>query len=292
MAASVYPTESELDGILVGPQSVTWGRASDVRLYLVILYPLLLQVAHPTVGAGVRDFSDFEQRPWERLLRTIDYVSLLVYGGRDAAGAGRRLRELHKRFKGVRADGKRYSALEPDAYAWVHATLLETYVAGHAHLGSPMTPAETECFYREYRGLGRLIGVGERDLPEDWAGFRSYFERTVRETLVRTESVDRVLRAVRYAAAPPVPLPQLLWRAIRVPAHRALWLGGLGLMDPSLRERLGVRWRKVDEVQFRTLGAASRAIGHAMPMRARVVGPQQLRWRRDAIAHGPLGADA
>ena len=57
-----------------------------------MLYPLLLQVAHPTVGAGVHDYSDFEQRPWDRLMKTIDYVSLLVYGGRDAAAAGRRLR--------------------------------------------------------------------------------------------------------------------------------------------------------------------------------------------------------
>ena len=71
-----------------------------------MLYPLLLQVAHPTVGAGVRDYSDFEQRPWNRLLRTIDYVSLLVYGGRDAIAAGRRLRDVHKRFRGVREDGR------------------------------------------------------------------------------------------------------------------------------------------------------------------------------------------
>ena len=55
-----------------------------MRLYAVMLYPLLLQVAHPTVAAGVRDYSDFERRPWDRLMRTLDYVSLLVYGGPDA----------------------------------------------------------------------------------------------------------------------------------------------------------------------------------------------------------------
>ena len=85
----------------------------------------------------MRDFSDFERRPWHRLLRTVDDVTLLVYGGPQAITAGRRLRELHKRFTGIREDGRRYHALEPDAYAWVHATLIDTYVTGHAYFGTP-----------------------------------------------------------------------------------------------------------------------------------------------------------
>ncbi len=146
MPAGLYPSEAELDGLLTGPDSVAWRCTSDVRLYAAMLYPLLLQVAHPTVGAGVSDYSDFERRPWDRLLRTIDYVSLLVYGGRDAVPAGRRLREMHGQFKGIREDGQRYHALEPDAYAWVHATLIDTYVAGHAAFGRPMRPQAVEQF--------------------------------------------------------------------------------------------------------------------------------------------------
>jgi uncharacterized protein (DUF2236 family) len=288
---SPFPAATEVDELLLGPESVAWQIASDARLYLVMLYPLLLQVAHPTVGAGVRDFSDFDRRPWNRLMRTLDYVSLLVYGGRDAAGAGRRLRALHKGFQGMREDGRRYYALEPDAYAWVHATLLHTYVAGHAQFGRPMEGAERERFYREYRGLGRLVGVRERDLPPDWDGFQRYFERNVRTELVHTESVDRVLHAVRHAAPPPVPIPIPLWRAIRLPARRGLWLGGIGLMDPSLRARLGIMWTGADELSFRALGKLSRQLTPVMPRRLRIMGPDQLRWRRDAIASTWLDAD-
>src|ERR1700738_3799736 len=132
MTDVLFPGGAELDRILVGPESVTWRSTSDARLYAVMLYPLLLQVAHPTVGAGVSDYSDFERRPWDRLLRTIDYVSLLVYCGPDAAPAGRRRRDVHNGFKGTRPDGQRYYALEPKAYAWVHAPLIDTYVRGHA----------------------------------------------------------------------------------------------------------------------------------------------------------------
>jgi uncharacterized protein (DUF2236 family) len=288
----VFPSENELDGILVGPDSIAWRATSDVRLYAVMLYPLLLQVAHPTVGAGVRDYSDFERRPWDRLLRTIDYVSLLVYGGADAPRAGRRLRELHARFTGVREDGEHYHALEPEAYAWVHATLIETYIAGHARFGRPMRRAEIEQFYGEYRRLGRLIGVRERDLPGSWLGFCTYFERMITEELLRTEAVDRVLHTISHAPAPPMPIPPLLWSALRLPASRLLWLGGLGLMRPELRRRLGVSWNRLDTLQFTALGRLSRGLTPLMPEPLRVTGPGELRWRREEIATGPLGAGA
>jgi uncharacterized protein (DUF2236 family) len=286
----LFPSDDEAQRLLLGPDSVSWRFGSDVRMYAVMLYPLLLQVAHPTVGAGVRDYSDFEKRPWDRLLRTLDYVNLLVYGGAEAIAAGRRLRAIHKTFRGTHTDGRPYYALEPEAYAWVHATLLETYVAGHAHFGRPMRPSEINRFYDEYRGLGRLIGVREGDLPPTWAQFRAYFEQTVRTRLERTESVERVLGSVMHAARPPVPMPETIWKATRLPASRVLWLGGLGLMKPQLRRRLGVRWSALDESAFRALGAMSRGLEPVLPMRLKVMGPAHLRWRRREIATGPLGA--
>jgi uncharacterized protein (DUF2236 family) len=290
--SSPFPTEAESAELIVGPDSVAWRIGSDARLYFVMLYPLLLQVAHPTVGAGVDDYSDFEERQWDRLLRTLDYVCLLVYGGREAIAAGRRLRAFHGRFQGIREDGTPYHALEPDAYAWVHATLLMAFVAGHAHFGLRLTRREIEQFYREYRGLGRLIGVGEHDLPPDWTRFREYFDRTAASTLVRTSAVGRVLTAVKNPAPPPVRLPAALWRAIRIPPRRALWLGGGGLMEPELRTRLGIPWGRVAQAEFGALGAACRAATPVMPRALRVTGPAQLRWRREAIARGPLGAQA
>jgi uncharacterized protein (DUF2236 family) len=287
---SLFPTDDEIDGLLVGPQSLTWQFGSDVRLFLTMVYPLLLQVAHPTVGAGVRDYSDFERRPWNRLFGTLDYLLVLQYGGQDAVAMGRRLRELHKGFKGVKPDGERYYALEPPAYAWVHATLLDAYVSAHAQFGRPMGQDQVERFYREYLGLGRLVGVRDGDLPADWRGFRAYFDRTVDEELAHTESVDRVLGALRHVALPDVPfVPELVWKAMSLPAARALYVCGVGLLAPRMRERLGVRWRARDEREFRMIGAATRRLTPVMPKQLLVSGPAQLRWRREAIARGPLG---
>jgi uncharacterized protein (DUF2236 family) len=292
MAGRLFPSDAELDQLLLGPDSVAWHATSDLRLNVALLYPLLLQVAHPTVDAGVMDYSDFERRPWDRLLRTVDYVSLLVYGGREAVAAGRRLRELHKRFRGIRPDGTSYSALEPDAYAWVHATLLDTYVRAHARFGTPMTPEETRRFYAEYRGLGRLIGVRERDLPPTWPEFCAYFRRTARTKLERTISVERVLNVLDHATAPPAPISGRLWPLLRMPARRAMWLGGVGLIEPPVRRRLNLGWSPVDEAQFRALGLILRGVGPVMPEHLRVTGPGHLRWRHDVIAAGPLGSAA
>jgi uncharacterized protein (DUF2236 family) len=288
--SGVFPSEDEIDRLIVGPESITWQFTSDVRLFFAPLYALLLQVAHPTVAAGVRDYSDFDMRPLERLLRTVDYLVLLQYGGREAAAVGRRLRDLHTHLRGVRADGQRYHALEPAAYAWVHATLLETYVRGHERFGRPMTCAQLHRFYREYVGLGRLVGVGQEDLPASWEGFRAYFDRMVDGELSHNETVDRVLQTARKPAGPQLPhVPEALWRAVGLPGARLMYLGGVGLLPAVLRERLRISWSRREELQFRTLAASSRALEHVLPRRLKVMGPTQLRWRRRVIAQGPFG---
>jgi uncharacterized protein (DUF2236 family) len=290
MTATIYPHPAELGDILVvGPDSITWQRTSDVRLQFVMIYALLLQVAHPTVGAGVHDYSDFELRPWTRLLRTIDYVTLLVYGGEQAVGAGRRLRELHRGFRGTREDGRRYHALEPDAYAWVHATLIEAFVTGHATFGSRLSAEETDRFYGEFRRLGRLVGVRERDLPPTWREFRVYFERMTAEELIRTDAVARVLAALRFIPPPPAAIPRGLWGAVRIPIGGALRLGAAGPMTPALRARLGINWSRLDEARFRALSGVSRGLTPVLPGSLKVTGPDQLRLRQAAIDRGPLG---
>jgi uncharacterized protein (DUF2236 family) len=101
---------------------------------------------------GERDFSRFEAEPGDRLLRSIEYVNLSAYGGAEAPLVGKRLRAAHESFRGVNADGSRYHALEPEAYAWVHATLADGIVAGQAMLGSPLDAEETE--------RARITGLG------------------------------------------------------------------------------------------------------------------------------------
>src|SRR5437870_6091858 len=132
-AATVMPPPGEWHALVPRPGSITWRRASDARLLIAAGYALLLQVSHPTVGAGVTEHSQFRRDPWGRLLRTLDYTYTMVYGGPRAAGEmGRRIRAMHTRIRGRTPDRRPYHALEPRAYAWVHATLAEAIVSAHA----------------------------------------------------------------------------------------------------------------------------------------------------------------
>lgn len=273
------------------PGSVLWRYGGDVRLISTGAYAILLQVGHPTVGAGVSEHSDFRADPWGRLLRTLDYTYAMTYGGPALGGEmGRRIREMHKRIKGVKSDGERYHALEPEAYAWVHATLAHSIVRGHELLGRSMGPVEVEQFYAEWRLQGELIGVRERDLPETWVEFGDYFERMVAERLERTAAVDEVLESLEAPTRPDLPfLPEAAWRVARIPAAHQIGLITGGLLSPTLRERFGIPWSRTKERELQLLAAASRGITPLLPSALRNVGPGYLRWRREAIAPSRAG---
>jgi uncharacterized protein (DUF2236 family) len=287
----ILPDRREAAALIPPHGGVTRRIAGDARLFAASGYALLLQVCHPTVGAGVTQHSDFKADPWGRLVRTLDYTSSMVYGGPELAWRmGRRVRELHKPIRGVRPDGEPYHALEPGPWAWVHATLAESIVRGHeVFCGPPLTAAETEAFWREWRRMGRLIGVRYEDLPESWPALLAYFDRMVEEQLEDTEAAQDVLASLLSPTAPPLPGLRrgLVWRAVSWPSTKAGFLATVGMLAPALRERLGVKWTGKEQRRFRRMAAISKRVRPLMPPPARRFGDHYLRWRGEAIAGAP-----
>lgn len=293
----VFPAEEEAARLAVGPESITWRRAGDARTMFGAGAALLLQVGHPTVAAGVREHSDFKADPWGRLLRTLDYVHMLVYGGPEAAvGTGRAMRAMHKRIKGTAPDGRHYHALEPEAYAWVHATLAETIVGSHARFGRPLDASQRERFWDEWRGLGRLLGIREQDLPRTWAGFRDYVEELCATRLEPSDVVDDVLESLADPKAPDVrglgAGRGRVWKAVTLPTSHTMRLATIGLLPQTARTRLGLEWTRAMELELNAIGRLSRSTTPVLPRSLRIVGPGYLRWRSDAITRGPFGGAA
>jgi uncharacterized protein (DUF2236 family) len=286
------PSPEEFAELTPTPGSPVWRAASDVRLFAASGYATLLQVAHPTVGAGVHDYSSFLRDPWGRLLRTLDYVNGTIYSGPEVAGEiGARVRAIHKTIKGTKPDGSRYHAMEPDAFAWVHATLAEATTAGHREFIRPMTRVQKQAYWDEWRGVGRLVGVRERDLPEDWGDFETYVDQVIDERLVHNPAVDEVLMALSSPTPPKLPgVNPRVWAVINKPAGWQLRVATVGLMPARLRARLGLPWTSADELAFKAIGAASRASGPVLPARARNFGPTYAQWRRRQIARGDVAS--
>jgi uncharacterized protein (DUF2236 family) len=264
----------------LGPETITWRRAGDVRVLLAAGYALVLQVAHPTVGAGVSEHSSFQRDPWGRLLRTLDYACTMVYGGEAAAReTGARIRATHRQIKGVRPDGQRYSALEPEAYAWVHATLAQGIVIAHERFGRRLGEKQREELWAQWLALGPLLGIRAGDLPADWPGFCRYFDEMTMHRLKRTQAVDEVLAALARPAPPAPELYRPFWPILRMPLAHGVLLSTVGLLSPALRSQLGIRWTRREETELRALAVALRAATPVMPSWLRNTGPGYLRWR-------------
>jgi uncharacterized protein (DUF2236 family) len=286
---STLPSRDEAAELVPPRGGATWRISGDARLFAASGYALLLQVMHPSVGAGVSQHSNFKQDPWGRLLRTLDYTSSMVYGGPELAWeVGRRVRAMHSRIEGVRPDGVRYHALEPGPYAWVHATLAESIVRGHRLFCSRSLPsAEIDRFWLEWRRLGRLVGLGGDVLPETWPELEAYFDEMVERELEDTEAAQDVIAALRDPAAPPLPwLRDPVWRLVRWPWSWAGALATIGMLPPVLRERLSVGWSPTKQVRFRALARLSRTSGPLLPPQAKRFGSSYLRWRNPATAGG------
>lgn len=288
----MLPAPEEYGGLAPAPASPVWREFNDVRMLATAGYATLLQVAHPTVGHGVHQYSSFTRDPWGRLLRTLDYVHGTIYGGPELAGTiGRRVREMHRDIKGVKPDGERYHAMEPGAFAWVHATLAAAIVHGRSVLAQPMSSTEKEEFWRQWLEVGRLVGVRAQDLPADWAGFDPYFERVLSEELEWTPAVPEVMDTITGAAPPNVPgMHPALWRVLRSPMALQLRVTTVGLLPAALRPRLRLSFSRADERAFRALAATSRASGPLLRGPLREFGPHYVRWRSAALARGEVAA--
>jgi uncharacterized protein (DUF2236 family) len=286
VSTPILPDPAEWPALVPGRATITWRRAGDARVLTAAGYALLLQVSHPTVGAGVTEHSSFRQDPWGRLLRTLDYACTMVYGGAEAAGEmGRDIRRRHAQLRGTKADGRRYHALEPEAYAWVHATLAQGIVLAHERFGRRFSDEECEQLWAQWRSLGRLLGIRAGELPGDWSQFAGYFDEMVDRRLERTPATGEVLEALARPAPPELAaIHRPLWPIARTPLSHLLRLTTVGLLTPGLRRRLGVGWSRRDEVELRGLSTTLRAATPLMPAALRNTGPGYLRWRREAMA--------
>lgn len=265
MAGSVRMPPPGAAGPVLPRGCAAWRYFGDFRAILLAGQVLVLQVAHPVVAAGVREHSDYTEDPWTRLARTAASLSIYVYGGPAAAASeARRLWELHRGFTGVRADGRRYSALDPHAYAWVHATLVKMAVDTQDFFGRGMSTVDREEYYAQMREVGRLLGVPERLLPADWTSFTAYYDEMV-DGLGPNETVTTLLHTITAVPKPLRLLPDRWWPPLRDAQARGQLFLIKATLPPRLRERLGLEWTDEQQRRFDRFRRAVRIFAGAVP---------------------------
>ncbi|HMJ02466.1 MAG TPA: oxygenase MpaB family protein [Conexibacter sp.] len=243
---------------LFGPDSVTWRVNRESVLLLGGGRALLLQVAHPSVGAGVEQHSGYREDPWGRLFRTLDVTGRIVFG--DSATverASRRLRGVHRRVQGTIADGRTagaaYDAADHDLLLWVWATLVESALLVYTRYVRPLKVADVEAYYEEQKRFLAACGAPAETAPETYADFMAWYDRMVDEVLEVTPAAREVADAILHPRQFPLPLR---------PAFDVLNLATVGLLPPTLREGYGLSWGPQRE---RVLGAQTALVRRLMP---------------------------
>jgi uncharacterized protein (DUF2236 family) len=243
---------------MVGEDAVIRWVAAEPALIAGGGRALLLQLAHPKVAQGVADHSDFENDPLPRLVGTLDFLTLVVWGTPEAAErAAATVRGIHEHVT-----GPGYFAGDPELQNWVNATLTDTVLDLYARLFGPLPEPVAERYYEDATEVASILGCPREAQPADLAEFRAYFARTVAELKV-TDTARALARAVLEGRR----LPAYLKPAL--PLSRFVTAG---LLPPAIRTQYGLPWTPNRErslrALLRTLGGASHLVPKPIRHRA------------------------
>jgi uncharacterized protein (DUF2236 family) len=272
-------------GSLLDERSVLWRYFGDWRLGLVLGRGLLLQVCHPTIGAGVAEHSIYREDPWGRLRRSLFPIVETIYAA-DGERVGARIRQAHRTIRGTDHHGRRYGAWEPEAYWFVLASALDSVlVMAERYFPDPISTSDRERLVAEMHEVGLRMGLRDRDMPSSWQQFDSCYKRVLAERLENHPTAHEVLRTI--AAAPPpqwLPLRRLFGPAFSLPVGHLITLATVGTLPELVRERLGLAWTPRQERELRSLGATVCTTFRAIPHQRRYMPIARAGFERRANA--------
>ncbi|WP_067974383.1 oxygenase MpaB family protein [Nocardiopsis trehalosi] len=236
-------------------------------------YAIALQVAHPAVGRGVAEHSDFVHRPVDRLRGTLTFVYTVVFGtAAEARRVGLLVRGRHRRVRGPGYDG-----LDPDLQVWVAATLFHGAVALYELSVGPLTRAEKEAALREAAVFATALGCPADRWPADLDAFDAYWAHTL--ATIEVDDTARRLTGQVFA-----PRQRLLGPPMRVQRFIAA-----GLLPPKVRDGLGLSWDPGRQRRFDRMFTVVRTVYPRLPRAVRTL-PRDavLRDMRRRAARGRL----
>lgn len=238
---------------LFGPDSISWRIDREVIVLAGGSCALLLQAAHPVVAAGVTQHSTYATDPFGRLMRTLESSFDVAFGSRSTAEAAiRRVNAIHRSVRGEMPDGTAYTAMDPEALLWVHATLVDTALRVYGRFVAQLSSADEQAYHEEAARVALLLGVSERILPATIEELRAWMSGRMADGTIRvTPEARRIAATVLY---PVRGVPRVAWDA----AH----LISLSTLPEAVRRQYGIGWSAARE---RGVEAIARVTRRALP---------------------------
>jgi uncharacterized protein (DUF2236 family) len=156
---------------------------------------LLMQAAHPVAVRGLLAHSSAIDEPYERLARTAEVMDVVGFGSRaDADRVTRRVRALHRRYK----------VDKPDLLLWVLFSLVDSGLLVYQLYVDSLSDDEQARYWEDYKQVGRLFGLRERDMPDTLDDLREYKREMLEGDVIHVSDWAR-RRARAIVLEPPVP---------------------------------------------------------------------------------------
>jgi len=177
-------------GLCGGPGSMSWEIHADLAsLALGGTAAILMEVLHPSVMHGVYTQSAYREDPTRRARNTLGYVLRTTFGSTPGASAViERVKAMHARVEGTRADGVAYRALDPDLIAWVHTCIPWAVMRAYEETRRPLSPTEKDRYLTEQAVIGRMGGADW--VPETVSELDAYVERMRPLLAVNDQTTD------------------------------------------------------------------------------------------------------
>jgi uncharacterized protein (DUF2236 family) len=237
---------------------------------------ILLQLAHPSVGRGVAEHSDFASRPYDRLVRTLTYVTAVACGTADDVRAVHRaVGRAHAPVRGP-ADGTlgAYTAFDPELQLWVTATLYWTAVRVHERVFGALDAASADRFYREFAAIGTSLQLRADAWPATRPDFARYWDDALSRLTVLPAAREACRRLLRAEHAP-------LWMRAAMPFAR---LATVGFLPVELRAPYRLVLTTRNRRRFDRMMRVIAAIYPRLPLSARhIVRDRLLRRLRSGV---------
>jgi uncharacterized protein (DUF2236 family) len=221
---------------LFGPGSVTWRVHADSAMLIGGIRALLLQTMHPLAMAGIADHSAYRTDPTGRLWRTAGFVGTTTFGTTaEVKRAVGMVKRVHERVVGHAPDGRPYAANDPHLMAWVHHTLVESFLVSYQRYGSSsLNGDDADSYVAEQARLGDLMGV------ESPARTVEELRKAMSDIRVELRAGAQARKAIRFLLMPPLDL------AARGP-YAVLAAGAVGLLPSWVRWDLRIPYLPITE---------------------------------------------
>lgn len=198
---------------------------------------ILLQIAHPRVGKGVSEHSQFATRTISRTQYTQMYIYAMIFGTPDEKAAMKAfVDKAHSRVKG--GEGKdAYNARDPELQLWVAVTIYVAMINGYESIHGPLPPKEAELVYQAFSVMGTALQVPSEMWPADIDSFNMYWNDMVENRL----HVSPGVRNVMHDLFNPQGLPLLLRPIVAVMIPLLIRLIAIEQLPPNVREQYGLK---------------------------------------------------